>query len=98
MKFDELFQSSVRDALSHVLGEDVFQAFIYLSRLDMSSATPKDVHEHLLPIFKDRGTQILEKIILRDLYNRIDRPYREKDVFDFVESIEDAKRVFTHKP
>ncbi len=85
MSFDELFTASIRESLTGALGEDVFQAFLYYSKLNLSTASATEVHEKLLGIFREDGALRLEKIILKRLLSKLCRRFEDFGDFDFSE-------------
>jgi hypothetical protein len=94
LNFSELFQDSVTEGLSQLLGEGAYQAWLQGSKLDLAVATADDVHEHLIRIFDETGADILERIVTRRLFTKLDNP--EKWVGDFSSSVDKARELLAN--
>ena len=71
MSFNELFRQAIRSGLGDTLGQEALSAFLYHSHLDLNKAEPNDLHKSLLTIFGNDGTEILENIVARRLYEKV---------------------------
>ena len=94
MSFNELFTASFRESLTGALGEDVFQAFLYHSKLNLSTASATEIHEKLLGIFREDGSLLLEKIILKRLHSKLGRRFEDFGDFDFVSEVKEAEAFY----
>jgi hypothetical protein len=91
LNFSELFQDSINEGLSQLLGEGAYQAWLQGSKLDLTVATTDDVHEHLIRVFDETGTDVLERLVTRKLFTKLDDP--EKWVGDFSSSVNNAREI-----
>ena len=61
------------------------------AKLDLTVATADDVHEHLIRVFDETGTEILERIVTPKLFTKLGDP--EKWVGAFSSSINEAREI-----
>jgi len=91
LNFSELFQDSVHEGISQLLGEGAYQAWLQGSKLDLAVVTADDVHEQLIRVFDETGAEVLERIVARKLFTKPDTP--EKCVGDFSSSVNNAREI-----
>ncbi|MDW8023184.1 MAG: hypothetical protein RMJ15_05565 [Nitrososphaerota archaeon] len=54
---------------------------------------PERLHRDLLTIF-GTGAKSIEKLIVKELFWRLNLPFEEKESFDFVEYVEHARELY----
>jgi len=75
----------IKDGLRNVLGEGSLQAVLfYFKPTELSD--PIEFDNRLCSIFKG-GAINLEKVIVKDLYRRLNILYRESESFNFAEHV-----------
>lgn len=67
---------------------------VVLSNIELALCTdnPRELHRSLRSIFKE-GAFILEKVIIKELFRRLDLPYEEQADFDFAGYINRAREL-----
>jgi hypothetical protein len=65
---------------------------VVLSNIELALCTnnPRELHKSLRSIFKE-GAFVLEKVIIKELFRRLDLPYEEQADFDFERHINHAR-------
>ncbi len=98
MTFNQLMLQVVDDSLS-VMGEEPKKA-MYQYLLTIHSLAKEDIpaktDEFVLGMKKALGTAstVIERLILKKLYQRIGGTFRESQGLEFSDYVEDAKRRF----
>ena len=95
--FSKLFLESIDEALNQILGENLtnivyyyFQRYFSLKKKDF----PTKVEEFAEALEKSFGTgaPIIKKIVVKNLYAKLEIDFTEKEDFDFIGCIDFAKR------
>jgi hypothetical protein len=89
-----IMSESFRGGLSGVIGKSGMEAVFYNFKLKDRLMNPKLPHEALLPAFKERGTEILEKAVMKEVFRRIDSQYVCDGEFFYEEMFHRARRAF----
>ncbi len=55
---------------------------------------PKATHQALVPAFKERGSEILEKAVTKELFRRIDERYEPGESFSYERQFSHARELF----
>ena len=88
-EFSEILRESIVDGVRLVLGEDVMKAvFLHLGPIQFEN--PSEFHNKLSCIFK-QGAEVLEKMIVKELYQKLDVPYEDKGDFNFERYVNHAR-------
>lgn len=74
-----------------MLGEDVLQAVRRLIRLEECAERPDEFHQRLRPVFGDWGAKTLEKMIVKDLFQRLNFSMADRTPFDFERYVNQAR-------
>jgi len=91
IEFSNTLHESILDVLKNVLGEPSVKAILFhLEPVQLEN--PKEFHIKLSSIFGE-GAEILEKIIIKELFQRLNLPYEERSGFDFENNVEQAKEA-----
>jgi hypothetical protein len=56
------------------------------------ATAPKEFHKKLQAVFGN-GATVLEKVIVKDLFRKLNIPYNSQDRFDYGEALEMAKEA-----
>jgi len=89
-----VMSESLREGLSGVIGKSGMEAVFYNFKLKDRLMNPKLTHETLLPAFKERGTEILEKAVMKEVFRRINSQYIFDGEFSYEEMFHRARRAF----
>lgn len=69
------------------------QAILFHLQLSQFSEKPSEFHNGLSSIFKE-GAIVLEKMIMKELFRKLNLSYYEMKEFNFQEYITFAKRIY----
>jgi len=92
MEFTKVLNECVCEGLRLALGEDIKKVVLFYIDLAPFN-TEKDIHRRLYSIFLE-GATILEKIVVKELFRRLNVPYTERGDFDFELYVEKARDFF----
>ena len=82
----------MRSGIDDILGKESLEAFLYYSHLNLDNASPKNIHEALVKIFREDGAEILEATICQRLCKVIGISYKNDKPFHTV--VEQIKQTF----
>lgn len=89
--FSNVLAESIDEGLKRLLGEGGVKAVLnYLRSVQLDN--PRELHIKLSSIF-GKGTEILEKAVVKELYRKLNLSY-EEGAFDFERCINHAKILF----
>jgi hypothetical protein len=92
-KFSEVFHECIVDILWNILGERGMKAVLFRIELGDYLEDPTRLHRDLCTIF-GIGAEHLEKLIVKELFRRLNLPFEEGKSFDFGKSVEQARELF----
>ena len=93
-KFAQVFHDCILDELESVLGEKGAKFFLFHVESDRYIEDPRELHRNLYAMFED-GAVLLERIIIKELFKRLNLPYEEDgDDFSFEMYASRAKKLF----
>jgi hypothetical protein len=84
-----LFRQTIDGSMRAVLGEEARKATLFHLQVPDYEKHPKEFHVHLGVMFK-LGAPVIEKVIVRDVYNRLDLRFDEDGHFDYENSMKFA--------
>lgn len=88
-----MFQESVKDGLRNTLGETVMLTIVPLLKLTLLTYADKPGEFHReLQFYFGFGALTLERMIVKELFQKLNRHYPSGSELDFESSIELAKR------
>ncbi len=90
--FHDVLHESIREGMRNVLGETGMHAALFHLKSGQDPWRPKEFHDNLIAIFKD-GAVVLEKIIVKELFQRCGLIYQSTEDFDFQKSVNLAREV-----
>ncbi len=92
-EFCQILHESILDGLENALGGSGLKVVLLNVDLARYMNNPAELHRNLRGIFNE-GALVLEKVIVKELFRRLDLPYEEKDDFDFARHVNHAKELF----
>ena len=93
-KFHQVLRECIEDGLRNVVGESGMKAVLFRIESGQFIDNPEEFHRDLCLIFNDNGAEILEKVIIKELFRRLSLLYEERDDFDFASYVNQAKEFF----
>ena len=95
---EEQMKNSFLEAITNVLGTGGAQSILFNLGLAQFIAHPREFHDNLCRIFGSAvRAELMEKIIVKELYTRINVPYYEGSEFVLEKHIEFVKRMLISK-
>jgi len=92
-EFCEMFHESMLDGLRQVIGESGIRALLFNIESGQYLDHPETFHRNLYAIFNE-GAIFLEKVIVKELFRRINVRYEIKGDFDFARYVNQARKRF----
>jgi hypothetical protein len=92
-EFFQEYHRCVLDGLKSALGESGMNVVLFNIESHRCVEDARTLHKNLHAIFGD-GVFIIEKVIVKELYRRLNMPYEEPKDFDFVRSVNRAREIF----
>jgi hypothetical protein len=92
-EFFQEYHRCVLDGLKNALGESGTNAVLFNIESRRCVEDARILHKNLHAIFGD-GVFIIEKVIVKELYRRLNVPYEEPEEFDFARSVNRARELF----
>lgn len=92
-KFHQVLRESIEVGLRNVVGESGMKAVLFRVESGQFIDNPEEFHRDLCLIFCE-GAVILEKVIVKELFRRLSVQHEERHDFDFVTSVNQAKKFF----
>jgi len=91
-KAGSVVRESIRRTLKDLIGEQGAQSsFVHVGLADYEKAT-KEYHVRLFAIFQ-KGSETIERLIIKDLYETLNIPLQDSAVFDYKKSVKHALKV-----
>ena len=94
--FSRIFNGSILDGLESALGESGMKAVLSNVELALCMDNPGELHRNLRDIFKE-GAFVLEKVIVKELFRRLNVPYEETGNLDFEGYVSHARKLFVSR-
>ena len=92
--FAEMVKESFREGLTALIGKSGMEAVYINFKLQDNLMNPKATHQALVPAFKERGAEILERAVAKELFRRIDERYEPGDNFSYEHQFNRARELF----
>jgi hypothetical protein len=87
--FSSMLQLSIGEGVKAALGQAILGVLNGQGLFNEATA-PKEFHRKLQTVFGN-GAIVLEKVIVKDLFRKLNIPYDFQDRFDYGEALERAK-------
>ncbi len=91
--YDLIVRTSIADGLRNLLGESAATATLYHLQFPSSTESPKVLSEKLRSLFRD-GAEIIERIIVKELFQNLALSYEDSSHFDFNSYLTHAKKMY----
>jgi hypothetical protein len=95
-KFFEVLHECILDGLESVLGKSCTRAIVFHIELGDYIDDAGEFHRNLYALL-GLGALVLEKVIVKELFRRLDIPYEERGNFDFAGCVNEARELFLKK-
>lgn len=95
-RFDRLLIASIREGLQNVLSRDAMEATVFHLNIDIDNPDLDLIHSKLRRIF-GKGADIIEKVIIQELYLRIGIDPRDARGRGFQDAVTYAKGVHSNQ-
>jgi len=92
-RFSQLLHECIFDGLKSILGESGMKVVLFNMELHRYAEHPGELHKNLYAIFGN-GAFALEKVIVKELFRRLNMPYEEASDFDFARCVNQARELF----
>jgi len=89
--FSSMLQLSIGEGVKSALGQAILGVLNGQGLFNEATA-PKEFHKKLQTIFGN-GATVLEKVIVKDLFRKLNIPYNSRDLFDYGEALEKAREA-----
>jgi hypothetical protein len=92
--FDSIMKQSVMDGLKYSLGESGVMVLSRNFDLEATSTQPEKLHVMLSSLFNDVGGLVLERAVVRQLYESIGERFVEEQGSTLASYVEVARQTF----
>ncbi len=89
--FSSLLRDSIGDGIRGTLGQAILGVLVDQGLFDRAS-DPKEFQLKLQSVFGN-GATVIEKVIIKDLFRRLNIPYASQELFDYGEALERAREA-----
>ncbi len=89
--FSSMLQLSIGEGVKAALGQAIL-GVLNGQGLFNEATDPKEFHRKLQTVFGN-GATVLEKVIVKDLFRKLNIPYNSQEHFDYGEALERAKEA-----
>ncbi len=91
--FEELLEGTIVGSIRDLLGESSMKAILYHVGLERLAKDPRAFDLRLRELL-NAPAEIIEEVIIKDLFKRLDLLYAPKGTFDFQKYADAAKGVY----
>ena len=95
--FNSIRRQAVKQGLANILGASGAASVIVNFSLDAYEDNPAAFHRNLYDLFKDPGTEVLEKSIIMELYSQLGDRFESHGNFDYAAQMDFAKKIYLIK-
>ncbi|MBI2127247.1 MAG: hypothetical protein HYU02_08075 [Thaumarchaeota archaeon] len=92
-EFANLLNESIREGLKNAIGESGMQAVFFHLGLSEHIGDPEAFHKAMYSLFRE-GTIVLEKIIVKELFRKLNTSDYLLGDFGFEKYVNSAKEIF----
>jgi hypothetical protein len=89
--FSSMLQLSIGEGVRAALGQAIL-GVLNGQGLSNEATDPKEFHRKLQSVFGN-GAGVLEKVIVKDLFRKLNIPYNSQERFDYGEALERAREA-----
>jgi hypothetical protein len=94
--FGELLEDTIKNSIRDLLGESSMKAILYHLSLERLGSDPQAFDKRLRELLNAPAT-IIEEIIVKDLFKRLDLLYSPKGAFDFQRYTSAAREFYVSR-
>jgi hypothetical protein len=91
--FEALFEETIRTSIRDLLGESSMRAILFHLNLERVASDPQLFDKKLRDLLSAPAS-IIEEIIVKDLFKRLDLLYSPRGPFDFQRYVGSAKEFY----
>jgi len=91
--FSKVLGESVGSVLRGVLGETPYQALLFYLKLSNPEDSPATLHEGFKRVFGEAGAEVLEKIMIRELFSRLRLKMKDEEA-DFEKRVAEGREIY----
>jgi hypothetical protein len=91
--FEQLFEETITSSIRDLLGESSMRAILYHLSLESVAKDPQMFDLKMRELLKAPAV-IIEEIIIKDLFKRLDLMYAPMGAFDFQKYAKAAREVY----
>lgn len=91
--FEALLEETIMTSIRDLLGESSMRAILYHMSMDRFAKDPKMFDQRLRELLHAPAS-IIEEVIIKDLFKRLDLPFAPMGTFDFERATHAAKEVY----
>lgn len=95
-EFTGFLHRCILDKSREFIGESATESLFSYLKLDQHLGNPKEFHRKLESVLS-KGTVVLERSIVRELFRRLNSSYEEAKPFEFEKCVDRARKVFVAK-
>ncbi len=92
-KFSQVLYECILEVLENALSKSCMKIIMFHMDFGDYVDDPSELHRNLYTLLGD-GANVLEKMIVKELFRRLDIPYEERGDFDFVRYVNEARELF----
>lgn len=94
--FEEFFEASITTSIRDLLGESSMRAILYHLNLERVGSDPKAFDIKLRELL-NAPASIIEEVIIKDLFKRLDLLYSPSGSFDFQKYATSAREIYNRR-
>jgi len=94
--FEVLLEETIKGSITDLLGESSMRAILYHVSMDRLAKEPKVFDQKLRELLQGPAS-IIEEVIIKDLFKRLDLTFAPMGTFDFERYTNAAKEVYALK-
>ncbi|MBI2184276.1 MAG: hypothetical protein HYU39_04870 [Thaumarchaeota archaeon] len=89
---NKAYEESILEGMNNTLGKGGTQALLFHLQLIQYANNPRQFHNNLYSILGP-GAITLEKVIVKELFNRLNMRYDDRNDFDFEKHMDLARHI-----
>jgi hypothetical protein len=94
--FEALLEQTIKESVRDLLGESSMLAIMYHLKMDNPAKDPALFHERLYQLLRAPAL-VVEEMIIKDLFRKLDVQYIPKGEFEFVRYSNAARQAYASK-
>jgi hypothetical protein len=94
--FERLLEETMKRSMADLLGESSMKAIFFHINMENPARDPEMFHQKLYGVLKEPAL-VVEEIIVKDLFKRLDVLYTPKGAFEFKQYVSSARDLYATK-